>query len=393
MKRSYSILILLIIFIIIILAIVLMPFLKKKDFISATKDVQETQKIETEEKVSENADSLKIPSSFKIGIFAKSLGGGARDLEFSPEGILLVSIPSKGEVMALPDKEGDGLADEKKVILANLEHPHGLAFFEGKLYVAEKTRVARYNWDGNSLKASLDKVLFSYSYIGGHITRSIAFNKNGQMFISIGSSCNVCFEKDPYLASVIVSDKDGQNLKFFAKGLRNAVFMTINPQTGELWATDMGRDNLGDEIPPDEVNIIKEGGDYGWPNCFGDRVLDKKFNPSGDCKGTQEPTFKVAAHSAPLGLSFINSVQFPKDWQNDLLVAYHGSWNRSTPSGYKVVRLQVSGDKIVNEEDFITGFSSTTIRPVDILFDQKGSLFISDDKGGKIYKVIKKSAE
>ncbi|MDO8470481.1 MAG: PQQ-dependent sugar dehydrogenase [bacterium] len=347
-----------------------------------------------EQKVGKNADLLKVSPPFTIGVFAKSLGGGARDLVFSPEGILLTSIPSSGKVVALPDKNGDGVADETKDTLVDLDGPHGLAFFEGKLYVAEKTRVARYNWDGAMLKASLDKVLFSLPYINpGHSTRSIAFNEDGEMFISIGSSCDFCFEKEPLLATVIVSDKDGNNPTLFAKGLRNTVFIAVNPQTQELWGTEMGRDYLGDDLPPDEINILRKGSDYGWPNCYGNKVFDIQFNPSGNpdiCIGTEKPAYETAAHSAPLGLAFIDSKQFPGDWQNDLLVAYHGSWGRAIPNGYKIVRLHISGNEVLGEEDFITGFLPAITRPVDLVFDKYGSLYISDDRGGMVYKVIKK---
>lgn len=384
MKRFYLLLIFLI-----ITAFILAPTIKKR-----TEDVQTKPETKMEQKVGENVDFLKISSNFTIGIFAKSLGGGARDLEFSPEGILLVSVPSLGKVMALPDKNGDGVADEIKDILIGLDKPHGLAFFDGKLYVAEVTQVSRYNWDGTLLEASQDRILFSLPYINpGHSTRSIAFNKNGEMFISIGSSCDFCFEKEPWLATVIVSDKDGNNPTLFAKGLRNAVFITVNPQTQQLWGTEMGRDYLGDDLPPDEIVIIRKGLDYGWPNCYGSKVFDTKFNPTGNpdiCISTEGPIYEIAAHSAPLGLVFIDSEQFPKDWQNDLLVAYHGSWGRSTPNGYKIVRLRVSENKILGEEDFITGFLSAIARPVDVMFDKYGSLFISDDKGEMIYKVIKR---
>lgn len=384
MKRFYLLLIFLI-----IISFILAPRFKNK-----TENVQENPETKKEQNSGENTDFLKVSSSFTIGIFAKSLGGGARDLEFSPEGVLLVSVPSLGKVMALPDRNGDGIADEIKDVLTNLDKPHGLAFFDGKLYVAETTRVTRYNWDGATLTASQDRVLFSLPYINpGHSTRSIAINKNGDMFISIGSSCDVCFEKEPFLATVIISDKDGRSPQLFAKGLRNAVFITINPQTQELWGGEMGRDYLGDDLPPDEINIIKEGKDYGWPNCFGNKVFDVKFNPSGSpdiCKSTEPPIYEIAAHSAPLGLVFINSEQFPKDWQNDLLVAYHGSWGRSTPTGYKIVRLHVAQNKIVGAEDFITGFLPAVARPVDVLFDKYGSLYISDDKGGMIFKVVKR---
>ncbi|MBI2405798.1 PQQ-dependent sugar dehydrogenase [Candidatus Microgenomates bacterium] len=366
---------------------------------------------------------LKLPQGFQIGIFAKNLGN-ARDLEFTSRGTLLLSIPADGRVVALPDRDGNGVADSVIDVLTNLERPHGLAFYNGKLFVAEETQVVRYKWDEENLTATKDKVLFSLPKGGRHFTRSISFNPSasfgqtqdrrsgqvGQMFVSIGSTCDVCFEKHEWLAGVIVSDEDGTSPRVWAKGLRNSVFITVNPQTGELWGTEMGRDWLGDNLPPDEVNIIKDGKDYGWPVCYGTRVHDTDFDkrayiqiiPQLPCGTTEPPVYEIPAHSAPLGLTFIpsvreeqasliNSSQFPKEWQGDLLVSYHGSWNRSTPIGYKVVRLDVEGNTVRGEEDFITDFlqgSQTLGRPVDLIFDKEGSLYISDDKAGVVYKVI-----
>lgn len=220
-------------------------------------------------------------------------------------------------------------------------------------------------------------------------------DKEGRIYVAIGSTCDTCFEKNPYLASVIVTDRDGKNTRVYAKGLRNATFIAVNPKTDEVWVTEMGRDFLGDDAPPDEIDVLKDGGDYGWPVCYGDKVYDNQFNQLNPayCDKTISPIYKIQAHSAPLGLTFINSPQFPSDWQGDLLVAYHGSWNRSVPVGYKVVRLHVNGDTVVSESDFLTGFlqGSTALgRPVDVTFDEQGSLYISDDKSGAVYKIVKK---
>lgn len=347
---------------------------------------------------------LKLPDEFKIGIFTKDLGS-PRDLEFSPGGTLLASTTSQGKVYALPDKNSDGIADDTKEILTNLNRPHGMAFYNGKIFVAEETRVVRYNWDEQKLIATQDKVLFSLPAGGRHFTRSIAFNKTGQMFVSVGSTCDVCYEKHKFLATIVVSDENGNNPQPFATGLRNSVFIAVNPATGELWGTEMGRDFLGDNLPPDEINIIKKDRNYGWPQCYGDRVHDIDFDknvyiqsfPPLPCSPTEAPIYKIPAHSAPLGLTFINSTQFPKDWQGDLLVSYHGSWNRSTPIGYKVVRMDVDGNTVKGESDFLTGFLGSATepggalgRPVDLIFDKAGSLYISDDKAGVVYKVTRK---
>lgn len=336
---------------------------------------------------------LNTYKDFQIGVFASDLNG-VRDLEFSDGETLIGSVTSAGKVVALPDKNNDGKTDMVQVVLQGLNKPHGLAFYQNKLYVTEETQVARYSWDEGMLIAKLDKVLFSLPKGERHFTRSLAFDRDGRLFVSIGSTCDVCFEDHSWLGSVIVTNPDGDNPKVFTKGLRNAVFLTLNNSTNEVWATEMGRDFLGDEKPPDEINILKIGKDYGWPLCFGNKVYDDNFGGQAQkddpCEATEAPVYEIAAHSAPLGLVFIDSVQFPTSWQGDLLVSYHGSWNRSIPIGYKVVRMDVEGNKIVKEEDFLTSPDQALGRPVDLVFDKAGSLFISDDKAGIIYKVVRK---
>jgi glucose/arabinose dehydrogenase len=217
------------------------------------------------------------------------------------------------------------------------------------------------------------------------------------MYISIGSTCNVCNETPKIGGSLWISNSEGIKPQIFATGLRNAPFLTINPVTKELWATEMGRDFLGDNLPPDEINIIKKDKNYGWPLCYGNKIHDTNFDKkaSNPCINTEPPLFEIPAHSAPLGIVFVDSSQFPSDWQGDLLVAYHGSWNRSTASGYKVVHMKVRGNSIVSAEDFLTGFLEGTdkdlskARPVDLLFDKQGNLYISDDKGGNIFIIQK----
>ncbi|MEK9146731.1 MAG: PQQ-dependent sugar dehydrogenase [Patescibacteria group bacterium] len=344
-----------------------------------------------------NESDLKIPPKFSLRIFAASLKG-ARDLELSPQGTILVSQPQEGKVIALPDANGDHKADKQITVASGLSRPHGLAFYGGKLFIAEETKVSRYRWNEETSSATLEKKLFDLPKGGRHFTRTMAFDSQGQLFVTIGSTCDVCFENHQFLAAVIVSDFEGNNPRLFAKGLRNAVFITTHPQTGELWGTEMGRDFLGDNLPPDEVNIIKEGRDYGWPLCYGNRVHDTDFDekvyiqivPQPPCGETEPPVYEVCAHCAPLGLQFVTTDKFPKDWQGDLLVAYHGSWNRSTPIGYKVVKINLENGKAAGVEDFITGFltgSLVVARPVDLIFDQNGALYVSDDKGGFIFKI------
>lgn len=341
---------------------------------------------------------LNIPEGFQIGVFASDLGK-VRDITFSPGGVLVASVPELGKVVMLPDRNNDGIADEVTTIVSGLNNPHGVAFKNNFLYIAEETRIGRYLWTDNDLiggVARLEKKLFDLPKGGRHHTRSIAFDEKGSMYVSIGSSCDVCIEKNPFLGSVIISDWQGKKPEIFASGLRNAPFITINPDSQELWGTEMGRDFLGDNLPPDEINIIKKDKNYGWPICYGNKKHDIKFDTNeytdDPCIQTIPPSYEIAAHSAPLGLSFIKSTQYPDDWQGDLLVAYHGSWNRSAPIGYKVVRLVVEGNNIIKSEDFVYGFlqgTTAVARPVDLEFDKKGNLYISDDKSGYIFILSK----
>ena len=339
--------------------------------------------------------NFSLPPDYEVRVFAKGLGK-PRDLTLSPGGTLLVSDINRDRVIALPDKNGDGAADEVKVV-ADVSGVHGLAFYKDKLYVANVTSVVRYNWNDESLTAVRDREIVSLPQTSLHSSRTIAFSPTGQMFVVLGSTCNVCDEDTSRAGSVVTVSSEGGSSKVFATGLRNAAFLATNPTTGELWGIEMGRDNLGDDIPPDEVNIIREGKNYGWPNCYGNRVQDKDFDTgSNSCGNTIPPIFEIPAHSAPLGLIFIDSQQFPSNWQGDLFVAYHGSWNRSSPAGFKVVRLNVVGNTITSSEDFLTGFlegdnaDSALARPVDLAFDQQGNLYLSDDKSGNIFIIQKK---
>lgn len=346
------------------------------------------------------SDALKLPPGFSISIFAKGLDA-PRVLALDPEGTLLVSIPSQGRVVALPDRDGKGVAAELVTVVSGLKWPHGLAFGPGtepKLYVAETPEVALYDYDPKSLKATNKQKIIDLPPGGRHFTRTLRFMSpppRPRLLIAVGSDCNVCVEKDWRYAKILVAEPDGSNLKTFASGLRNSVFLTSHPVTGHIWATEMGRDYLGDDLPPDEINIILEGQDYGWPYCYGKRVHDDQFDPQGEkrdfCKETVPSYIDIPAHSSPLGLAFFPE-EWPKEYRYHLLVALHGSWNRSIPTGYKVVRYKLDeAGNLLGEDDFITGWltpQGALGRPVDILIKDDGVIFISDDKAGVIYRVV-----
>src|ERR1700704_2211020 len=341
---------------------------------------------------------LKAPPGFHISVFAEEVDG-ARMMAFSPGGVLLVSESGEGKVVALPDPKHTGKAEGTANVLSGLNEPHGLAFYEGKLYVAENDKVRRYDWDEANLRASNPKPLADLPGSGGHSTRSLVFH-GSKMYVASGSSCNVCIEKDPRRAAVVELNPDGSGQKIFAKGLRNAVGLAVNPKTGTIWATVNGRDMLGDDVPPDViVDLGKDGGDFGWPYCFGDRVRDSTFTTAGDnrCKNVIAPKVQMQAHSAPLGLAFYEGSEFPAEYRNNIFVAFHGSWNRSVPTGYKVVRVKLDdkGQPQGGAEDFITGWLAPGEtkkgrwmgRPVGIVFGGDGAMYVSDDAAGVIYRI------
>lgn len=313
---------------------------------------------------------LNIPKGYNLTVYVKDLVN-PRDLILDSKGTLLASITGKQKVVAIVE-------GQTKTILGDLNRPHGLAFDGNNLYVAESDKVSVYDYDPENNTAVNKKKILDLPNGGVHFTRSLLI-KDSKLFVSTGSSCNACGEKDPRRAAIWFANLDGTDFRLYAGGLRNSVFMTIKPGTDEIWATNMGRDNLGDNIPPETVNIIKEGSHYGWPYCYGNKITDKETNPDNknfNCSKMEAPQIEFQAHSAPLGLAFLG---------NDLLIAYHGSWNRSQPTGYKVVKF-VNG----KEQDFVTGWLTSEGnawgRPADILVTDNGkSIFISDDKAGVIY--------
>ncbi len=344
---------------------------------------------------------LKLLPGFAISIFAQGLGS-PRVLVQDPGGTLLASIPAQGRVVALPDKNGDGIADRVVTVAQGLDQPHGLTFrrVNGKtrLYIAEVKQLAVYDYDEKSFKATNKKKIADLPKGGRHRTRTMVFlpPPDGRLLISVGSSCNVCVEKDWRYAKVLAANPDGGNLKPFASGLRNAVFMALNPLTKQVWVTEMGRDYLGDNLPPDEINILEEGKNYGWPYCYGKRVHDDQFDPQGAkkdfCQQTVPSYIDLPAHSAPLGLAFFPEAGWPPEYRHHLLVAFHGSWNRTTPTGYKVVRLKLDDKgRSLGIEDFISGWltpKGALGRPVDILIKRDGEIYLSDDKAGVVYRVV-----
>lgn len=351
---------------------------------------------------------LKLPDGFSIYVYAKNLPN-ARVMAYDPAGRIIVSQPSQGTVTAVTDENGDGSAENNIIVISGLNNPHGMAFkcddpdqpTKCRLYIAESDQLAVYDYDAPNAKALNKKKLIDLSSGGGHFTRTIMFMPSpdeNKLLISIGSSCNVCREEDSARATIQVYDTITGQISEYAKGLRNSVFMAIHPVNGKIWATEMGRDLLGDNIPPDEINIIEPGKNYGWPICYGKNIHDGEFDKNTYIRNPCMEPFETAsyidiqAHSAPLGLAFFPEEGWPEDYWYNALVAYHGSWNRSEPTGYKIVRHKLDAQgNVLGSEDFLSGWlqgDGALGRPVDILIQPGGTIFVSDDKAGLIYKIL-----
>jgi len=318
---------------------------------------------------------------------------GARDIAIDPLGNLWVSQPSEGTVSLVELQNGDPIV---QTIFRDMDRPHGLAFDPEdpfSLYIAEQERIVR----GRTYSEGGIEHIADLPSGGRHWTRTLAFGPQGRLYVSIGSSCDVCYEANPEHGSIISMEKDGSDRRLEATGLRNAVFTVFHPGFPEsLWVTEMGRDRLGDDLPPDEINVIDTSGevaDYGWPLCYGDRVHDTEFDTNtyiqDPCVDTLPPVISLPAHSAPLGLAFLSASPSGTP-DGSVLVAYHGSWNRTVPTGYEVVRWEWDG-VVWSSSPFLTGFlteeGSSLGRPVDVLSAPDGTVYISDDKAGAIWKM------
>src|SRR5919197_5138600 len=327
-------------------------------------------------------DALRLPPGFKISVFADKLDN-VRYLALGPGNIVYASQPGAGRIVTLPDANRVGVADTVDVVARGLTGPFGIAFRGDTMYVAEERDVKRFDPGGGPPVTIVPEVPG-----GGHSTRTILFGPDGKLYLAVGSSCNLCDERDSLRAAVSQFNRDGSGGRIFARGLRNTVGLAFNPTTGELWGGNNDRDNLGDDLPPEHVNIIKDGRDYGWPDCY----LPGKPNPeygSANCSQVEPPVITMQAHSAPLGLAFYTGTQFPAEYRGDAFMTLHGSWNRTIPTGAKVVRIHVDsgGRRATGVEDFIVGWQRPDGqrwgRPVSLLVLPDGSLLVSDDRGGK----------
>jgi glucose/arabinose dehydrogenase len=342
---------------------------------------------------------LNLPAGFTIEEYASGIGS-ARFLTFGDDNTMYVGTKDNDKIYAVSDADNDGKAESVVVIEEGLTVPHSVKYYQGDLFLAEETSVSVYRQiqaDGSyQSKEVLIEGLPGGNRLtgGGHRTRTIDIGPDEKIYLTIGSLCNVCEEEDERRATMMRFDMDGNNGEIIASGLRNTVGYDF-AEDGTIWSADMGRDQIGDDIPSEEVNIIRPGGDYGWPYCWGSGYFNPEYPEQADyCRNqTVLPEFNMQAHSAPLGVSFLNQAAkdtWPAEIQDGLLVAFHGSWNRTTPTGYKVVWLDLRGDQI-KQYTLISGWLEDNAeawgRPVGLDFDDQGNLYVSDDKRGVIYKV------
>lgn len=338
---------------------------------------------------------LTVPAGFQASVFASGITGG-RLMAVAPDGTIYVAKQRAGEVVALPDKNKDGKADETIVIAKGLSNPHSLAFRKGYLYIATNPAIMRMKYNNGKVEGTPEKFVdLPISTPGqGHVTRTIAWGKDNRLYVSIGSSCNVCEEQDDRRTTIMVYNEDGSGGKPFAKGLRNSIGIDFDPKTGKLWGGDMGEDGLGAEKPGDEINLLEEGKHYGFPYFVGNNEPNSLLKDAkGSIKAEQctPPAFQLEAHSSPIDLRFYTGKQFPAAYRDAMFLVLHGSNNnRPQKIGYKVVRVVMKNGKPVGVEDFATGWlkdNQFNGRPAGLITGADGALYISDDNKGFIYRV------
>lgn len=365
----------------------------KKDTTGAVADTAQAEP-------SSSGDSLSrinLPEGFEISVFASGIEN-ARSMAVSPAGTVFIGNRGEDKVYALQDTDGDGKADKTHVIASDLKTPNGVAFNNGSLYVAEINRLLRYdNIESNLASPPQPTVVYDdYPTDQHHGWKYIAFGPDGKLYVPVGAPCNICESENEIYATITRMNPDGTDREIFARGVRNSVGLTWD-NDGALWFTDNGRDLLGDDMPNCELNKATEAGmHFGYPYCHSGDIADPEFGAKFPCSDFVQPAQKLGAHVAPLGLKFYNGDMFPDEYKGHLFIAEHGSWNRSKKSGYKISLVKVENGKAVSYTTFADGWLNEEEqeawgRPVDVLVMADGSLLVSDDKAGVIYRITYKA--
>jgi len=336
--------------------------------------------------------ALKLPKGFRIAVYADKVDG-ARELAVTDSGIVFVGSTKAGKVYALVDADKDGVAEKVVTVAEGLNNPNGVALLNGALYVGEISRIIRFDDIEKTYagKPSYKVVKDDLPTETWHGAKYIKAGPDGKLYIPIGAPCNVCDKEDAPHSKIWRMNPDGSNWELFARGVRNTVGFTWHPQTKEMWFTDNGRDEMGDNMPGCELNIAPKAGlHFGFPYCHGGVVPDPQFGKGKSCEAYVPPVAALGPHVAPLGLAFYTGSQFPEQYRNQLLIAEHGSWNRSSKIGYQVRLITLYGNKVVSDTAFIDGFlqnEEVSGRPVDIANLPDGSILVSDDHAHKVYRV------
>jgi glucose/arabinose dehydrogenase len=333
--------------------------------------------------------NIQTAPGFELEVYADDVPG-ARSLAIGQRGTIFVGT-RKDRVYAVSGTPGGSSKPTVRVIAQDLNMPNGVAFRDGALYIAEINRILRYD----NIEASLDRIAApkivreDLPKDRHHGWKYIAFGPDGKLYVPIGAPCNVCNE--PNYAVITRMNADGTGHEVFARGIRNTVGFTWHPDTKQLWFTDNGRDYLGDDVPPCELNVAPRAGlDFGFPYCHGRDIKDPEFGKLGDCAKITPPVQALGAHVAPLGVKFYTGDAFPAVYRNQVFIAEHGSWNRSEKSGYRVTRVKLDGQRAIDYQPFIVGFKrgdEVLGRPVDLLVLEDGSMLSSDDQAGAIYRL------
>ncbi len=337
-------------------------------------------------------DLIKLPSGFEIAVYADNVPG-ARSMTLGSDGTLFVGTRGAGNAYAVLDRNHDAKADEVLTIARGLNMPNGVAFRDGALYVAEVSRVLRYDDIESRLTDPPTPAIVNDSFPQDthHGWKFIRFGPDGMLYVPVGAPCNVCERDDERYASIMRMKSDGSGLELFASGVRNTVGFDWHPETKELWFTDNGRDWMGDNQPPDELNrASRQGLHFGFPYCHGGDVPDPEFGQERSCDEFVPPEMKLGPHVASLGMRFYTGAMFPSEYRNQIFIAEHGSWNRSIPIGYRLTLVRLKEGHAASYEVFAEGWLQGGVawgRPVDVLVMPDGALLVSDDRAGAIYRI------
>lgn len=336
-------------------------------------------------------DEIVLPNGFRIDVYAANVPD-ARSLALGDRGTVFVSTRKRGELYALRDSNGDQRADQRFLLAQDLNTPNGIAFHKGDLYVATREQILRFPGIENRLDNPPAPIVVADGFPSesAHGWRYLGIGPDEKLYVAIGAPCNICDRKG--FANIVRLDLDGGNREIYAHGVRNSVGLTWHPQTGELWFTDNGRDMLGDDLPPDELNRAPRPGlHFGYPYCHGNDIRDPEFGRGQDCSSYVRPVQLLGPHVAALGLTFYTGKMFPQQYRGDLFIAEHGSWNRSEKIGYRVTRVRLNErDQPIAYEPFATGWlrgQEVWGRPVDVLVMPDGALLVSDDYAGVVYRI------